>query len=136
MNALDTNVWIYSHDSRDAEKQRRAQQLIADAHPMVLPWQVGCEFVAAARRLEQFGFSQEDAWAALDDMRAMAAVVAMPTSQVWPAARDLQARFSLSFWDAVIVAACLEAGVQTLYTEDFGGVPVVDGLNVVNPFAP
>jgi predicted nucleic acid-binding protein len=33
----------------------------------------------------------------------------------------------------MIVAACLEANVQTLYTEDFG-YSSIDGLEIVNPF--
>ncbi len=42
-------------------------------------------------------------------------------------------RFSLSHWDSMIVAACLEANIQTLYTEDFGYLSI-DGLGIVNPF--
>jgi predicted nucleic acid-binding protein len=44
MNAIDTNVWLYSHDTRDPHKQGIAQQLIATMRPLALPWQVGCEY--------------------------------------------------------------------------------------------
>jgi len=37
MNAIDTNVWLYSHDTRDPHKQRLAQQLVAAARPLALP---------------------------------------------------------------------------------------------------
>ena len=50
MNAIDTNVWLYSHDTRDRRKQRLAQRLVAAVRPLALPWQVGCEFVAASRK--------------------------------------------------------------------------------------
>ena len=30
MNALDTNIWIYSHDARDEGKRQKAQELIAN----------------------------------------------------------------------------------------------------------
>jgi predicted nucleic acid-binding protein len=30
MNVLDTNIWIYSHDSRDVIKQEKAQRLIGE----------------------------------------------------------------------------------------------------------
>jgi hypothetical protein len=53
MNAVDTNVWLYSHDTRDPRKQALAQQLIASTRPLALPWQVGCEFIAASRKLPQ-----------------------------------------------------------------------------------
>ena len=58
MNALDTNIWIYSHDTRDPEKQRRAQELIRTVQPLAPLWQVGCEFIAASRRLASMGFGQ------------------------------------------------------------------------------
>ena len=47
---------------------------------------------------------------------------------------DLSERYSLSYWDSMIVAACLEAQVDTLYTEDMGAPAVYDGLQLVNPF--
>jgi predicted nucleic acid-binding protein len=75
MNAIDTNIWVYCHDARDGEKQRAAQQLIETAESMALPWQVGCEFIAAARKLQPFGFTQEEAWQSLEDMQAMAAAI-------------------------------------------------------------
>ncbi|MFO8041509.1 MAG: hypothetical protein R6U67_18930 [Sodalinema sp.] len=42
-------------------------------------------------------------------------------------------RYSLSHWDAMLIAACLDVQVQTIYTEDFG-YPEIDGLRIVNPF--
>ena len=65
MNVLDTNIWIYSHDTRDPHKQARAQQLIATVRPLALPWQVGCEFIAACRKLAPAGFTETQAWSAL-----------------------------------------------------------------------
>src|SRR5207248_5375174 len=55
MNAIDTNVWLYSHDTRDPRKQGIAQQLIAATRPLALPWQVGCEFVGASKKLATVG---------------------------------------------------------------------------------
>jgi len=75
-------------------------------------WQVGCEFIAACRKLEAAGFSQEDAWAALEDMCNMADTVFMPDTDLWAETHRLQQRYGLSFWDALIVAACYKAGVQ------------------------
>ncbi len=56
-----------------------------------------------------------------------------PTWAVINRAEDLMSRFSLSHWDSMVVAACLEANVETLYTEDFG-YSDIDGLKIVNPF--
>lgn len=43
-------------------------------------------------------------------------------------------RFSLSFWDALLIGTCLEAGVERLYSEDFDAYPEIDGLQIINPF--
>jgi predicted nucleic acid-binding protein len=47
----------------------------------------------------------------------------------------LMVLYSLSFWDATIVGACLDGGVTRLYTEDFGAYARIDGVEIVNPFA-
>jgi len=41
----------------------------------------------------------------------------------------------VSFWDALIVAGCLEEGVGTLYSEDIPSRGEFGPLRVVNPFA-
>lgn len=100
MNAIDTNIWVYRHDTRDPAKQQAAKQLIGASQPLALPWQVGCEFIAACRKLQPFGFNLDDAWDALSDMVGMATAVLLPVPDLWAETRALQGRFSLSFWDA------------------------------------
>jgi predicted nucleic acid-binding protein len=134
MNALDTNIWLYRHDTRDLDKQQKSKRLIDETRPWVLLWQVGCEFIAASRKLEPFGFSQKDAWDALADMQTIAHGIVLPVPQLWSEARTLQVQFSLSFWDARIVAACIRGGVTRLYTEDMGAPRTINGLSLVNPF--
>ena len=135
MNAVDTNVWVYSHDSREPVKQQIALDTVAAARPMLLPWQVGCEFIAATRKLQPLGFTTDDAWRNLDNMRQMARGVAMPDIADWNTARDLATAEMLSFWDALLLATCLRHGVKTLYTEDLGSPRTIRGTQVVNPFA-
>ena len=134
MNALDTNVWLYAYDARDPLKQNKSQELMANLQPLVLLWQVGCEFVAAARKLEPLGFAREQAWDALAKMQAAVDAVLLPDSEMWLVAPDLQDRFSLHFWDALIVAGCLRGGVKTLYSEDFTHGLKIDDLQIVIPF--
>lgn len=136
MNALDTNIWIYSHDHRDVRKQQTAQQLIAAVRPLALPWQVGCEFIAASRKLTAQGFDEAKAWLALAKMQAMADVVLLPEPPLWAETRSLQQKHMLSFWDALLAAICIRENVQTLYTEDMGAPRMIDSLSLVNPFLP
>ena len=46
----------------------------------------------------------------------------------------IRSRYSLSTWDGLLVATCLEGGVQRLYTEDFDAYREIDSLEIVNPF--
>ncbi len=134
MNAIDTNVWIYRYDAREPTKQQIAEQLIQTVRPLILLWQVGCEFVAASRKLAAIGFTENQAWAALTYMQSIVSQVALPDPQVWADAQPLQQRHGLSFWDALLVAASIRAGVQKLYTENLGAPRAIDGLTLVNPF--
>jgi predicted nucleic acid-binding protein len=134
MNAIDTNVWLYSHDARDPGKQAIAQQLIASTRPLALPWQVGCEFIAASRKLAAVGFTESHAWAALAAMQVLADDILLPVPDIWQEAQSLQGSYTLSIWDALLVAACLRGGVSALYTEDMGAPRNIGGLSLINPF--
>jgi len=51
-------------------------------------------------------------------------------------ALDIAGRYGFSWFDRLVVAAALEAGCDTLYTEDMQHGQVIDGkLTVTNPFA-
>ena len=132
INAVDTNILIYVNDPRDRVKQEIAASLVSSLTDGVLLWQVACEYLAASRKLEPLGYDKAQAWQYIRDLQQVWHTV-LPTWSVMNRAEDLLNRFSLSYWDAMIVAACLEANVQTLYTEDFGYLSIA-GLSINNPF--
>ena len=134
MNAIDTNILVYVHDDREPEKKALARDLIDQLEAGVLIWQVACEYIAAARKLAPQGYTAQDARQDVDDLRSMWMTI-LPNWRVFDGSAGLTQRYSLSSWDSLLVAACLEAGVETLYTEDFGGYAEIDGLKIVNPFA-
>jgi predicted nucleic acid-binding protein len=49
-------------------------------------------------------------------------------------AKALHLARGASLWDALILAACLEAGVEIFYSEDLPGFDDFEGLQIVNPF--
>jgi predicted nucleic acid-binding protein len=59
----------------------------------------------------------------------------IPSEAVFQISFDLRARFSLSHWDSMLLAACKEAGVTTLFSEDMDPGTDYGGLTIVNPFA-
>ncbi|MFN7338382.1 MAG: nucleic-acid-binding protein, contains PIN domain protein, partial [bacterium] len=69
MNAVDTNVLIYVNDSRDPGKQTIAASLVANLTEGVLIWQVACEYLAASRKLEPFGYDRAQAYQYIRDLQ-------------------------------------------------------------------
>jgi len=55
--------------------------------------------------------------------------------EVVEAAWAAQDRYSLSWWDVLIVAAAGRSGCRFLLTEDLQDGQRLDGIEVVNPFA-
>jgi predicted nucleic acid-binding protein len=134
MNAVDTNVLVYAHDPRDPVKQNQAVALIASLTDGVMLWQVACEYIAAIRKLAAFGLSQQQAYTDLQRLRNLWAPV-VPSWAVMDHAEKLMITGNLSFWDALIVGACVESGVKTLYSEDFDtSTSAYTGVVIVNPF--
>ena len=132
MIALDTNVLIYACDRSNPGRQHTASELIERATDGVLLWQVACEFVAASRKLSGQGFTGSDAWSRLAEFQALFPLV-LPSAGALQRARELHLSSGVSFWDAMILAACTEAGVEILYSEDVPGL-ALGGLKVINPF--
>lgn len=134
MIALDTNVLIYCCDKRDPRRQQLALDLVARTGDGVLPWQVACEFIAASRKLSLQGFTATEAWQRLAEFLALFPLI-LPTPAVLDRARALHLQQQWAFWDAVLVSACLDAGVTRLYSEDLPGRTKIDSLEIVSPFA-
>ncbi|MGH9898677.1 MAG: PIN domain-containing protein [Pyrinomonadaceae bacterium] len=115
-----------------ATRAATAGQLIASLTDGVLLWQVACEFVAASRKLAAFGFTHEQAWREVHRLRSLW-MTKLPSWEIAERTEELMKQYSFSFWDALIVAACLESGISRLYSEDFDNSAAATGLEVINP---
>ena len=138
MNAIDTNVLVYSVDSDEPGKQAAAVGFLARINestvPTVLMWQVAGEFLNCLRRWEQRGkVNPSDTDGLLVDILSGYELIC-PTPDVIDVALRLYARNSLSHWDSMLIAACVEAGVTTLYSEDMSHGATYDTVTVLNPF--
>jgi predicted nucleic acid-binding protein len=54
--------------------------------------------------------------------------------QLYQRALDIQARYRYGFYDALIIAAALEAGCIRLYSEDLQHGQRIERLTIENPF--
>jgi len=139
MNAVDTNVFVYALDADEPVKQPKAQALLkrlaAEGVSTVLLWQVAGELLNNLRKRQSAGrMTASDVEAYIQDFLTMFPL-AFPNANVISGYFGLLARFSLSHWDAMLLAACNEAGVTTLFSEDLDPNTDYAGLTVVNPFA-
>ncbi len=132
--AFDTNVLIHSCDGSNPERQSKALTVLSTDDDAILCWQVAVEFIAASRKLAERGMTTKQAWERLDRFRETFRLV-FPSSAVLAQARQLHIEQHWSFWDGLIVAACLDAGVTRLYSEDLPGRKPPNGLEIINPFA-
>lgn len=132
MIAVDTNVFIYAYDTSSPDKRDRARALLIRLDGAILLWQVACEFIAASRKILSPEYDPVVIWQRLDEIRAVFPLIP-PTKAALELARSLHTSRGVSFWDAMLVGACLSAGVSTLYTEDLPGSRI-EGLEILNPF--
>lgn len=133
---VDTNVLVYAYDRGAGEKHERARALLESLWKSgsgALSVQVLQELYVNVRRKARRPVSAESARALVEDYLAWNPVI--NDGALLLAALDIETRYRLSFWDAMIVAAAEQAGAATLSSEDFNDGQTFERVQVVNPFA-
>ncbi len=130
---LDTNILLYGYDLDAPLKRAIAQSLIEQA------WLQPGHVAISVQVLQEFhvnfvrsGHLPAEATALIGDF------------SLWPVIDNslallrlglsLQARWQLSLWDAMIVAAAQTSGARELLTEDLSHGQDYGGVRAVNPF--
>ncbi len=134
---LDTNILVYAHDSTAGERHKKARDLVEESWQKrtgVISTQVLQELYVNVRRKARLPMSPPEARALIADYLRWQVVINGPESIL--EAIDIERRFGLSFWDALIVHAAQTAGVAVLYSEDLSHGQFYDSVRVVNPFLP
>jgi predicted nucleic acid-binding protein len=126
---FDTNILVYAQ--QDGAKAETARALLAQGG--VLSVQVLNEFAAVASRKlrknwDEIGAAIEDALALVDPPLPL-------TTALHEAARTIARDHGFAFYDALIVAAAVDAGCDTLLSEDMQNGRALGGLTIVDPFA-
>lgn len=132
---VDSNIWLYALLTPDRRvpdvRQQRARQFLDRLVRPVINAQVVrevCNNLLKKSALDESGLQR---W--ISDWYAICQV--HPDSQAQHLrASQLRQTLALSFWDSLIVAAALDAGCTTLYSEDMQhGQRIADRLTIVNP---
>lgn len=131
---VDTNIWLYAFISgSDATKSSTARQLLRDNEgSIVVSSQVINEVCVNLLKKAQVPESQIRQ---LVQSFCQKYPVILLDRPVQLSASQLRERFSFSFWDSMIVAAAIDCGAISLYSEDMqAGLKINERLTIVNPF--
>jgi predicted nucleic acid-binding protein len=131
---VDTNLLIYVFGSRRAEghdpRRDRAQELLL-GKPCISV-QVLNEFVDVCWRKVKLTWDEINGYLEVIEELCHSAI---PVSyEVHRSALKISMRHGLRIYDSLIVAAALESGCDTLYTEDMQHGQVIEGVRIENPF--
>jgi predicted nucleic acid-binding protein len=130
---FDTNVLLYGYDLDAPAKRLVAKSLIQTA------WRNPGRTAISVQVLQEFqvnfvrnGHAPAEAATLLEDFTAWPVID--NTLAVFRLGVSLQARWQLSLWDAMILAAAKTSGARELVTEDFSHGQDYGGVLVINPF--
>ncbi len=131
---VDTNMLVYAHDFTTGAKHERARALIEKLWSSgggVLSTQVLQELCINLRRKAARPLSIEGTRRLIEDYSRWEVVV--NTAESVLGALNLESRYQISFWDALIVQAAETAGAAVLYSEDLAEGQTYGAIRVVNP---
>ena len=134
---LDTNIFVCAFLASEPRKRAKAVELIEiclGSGRGCISFQVVQEFANVARKKFAMRLSSDDCKAFIDAAMQPLNRVASSNALVH-SALDLQDELKYSFYDCLMVAAAIQAGASTLYSEDLQHWQLVRGaLRIVNPF--
>ena len=130
---LDTNILLYAYDLGAPAKRAVALRLVEQG------WDTLGATAISVQVLQEFYVNLvrrgQTPTAAAEIVRDFAAwPVVDNTLDVLKAALDEHARWQLSLWDSLILAAARASGATELITEDLNHDQDYGGVKVVNPF--
>ena len=133
---IDTNLFVHSFDGEPLAKVRKANQLIRDAissQKGIVSYQVVQEFFSVAlRRFEQPMRPEEAEQYLATVFRPL--LVVHSSQALYNEGLQVVRRYQFAWYDALIVAAALQAKCGVLYSEDFQHGQLIGELQIRNPF--
>src|ERR1035441_4861457 len=133
---LDTNIFVYSFDQSAPVKAQKAAQLIRKAlttQKGLISYQVVQEFFNVAMKRFSQPMRAADAEQYLSTV--FRPLLGVHSSQaLYAEALHLHAQSGLSWYDALIVSAAIQARCDLVFTEDLQHGQRFGSLQVRNPF--
>jgi len=133
---IDTNIFIYAQDENDNEKAHKARELLIKTVKTKIGFistQVIQEFCNVALKKSDLPLKPSDITEVLEEL-LLPMLAHVPSERFYKEVLKLYERYSLSYYDAMIVQAAIDLNCDLLYSEDMHNGAHYDGVTVVNPF--
>ncbi|MFQ5990645.1 MAG: PIN domain-containing protein [Candidatus Methylomirabilales bacterium] len=133
---VDTNILIYGHDLDAGHKRALANALLKDLWATrlgLLSTQVLQEFYVNVTRKIPSPLSPATARNVVRGYCMWQVEVLGPDMIL--RASEIEERYELSFWDALIVTAALQGHAVKILSEDLNPGQAIEGVLIENPFA-
>ncbi len=131
---VDTNILMYAHDTAASEKHSRAKALVEElweSRSGVVSTQVLQELAVNLRRRAKKPLDAKATRDVVSDYLTWQVVVNGGDSIL--EALDVEVRYRISFWDALVVQAAQASGAEILYSEDLSDGQTYGTVRVINP---
>ena len=132
---VDTNILMYAHDKAAGAKHERAKAIVEELwrdRTGVVSTLVLQELSVNLRKKVR---QPVDAKATRDIVADyLAWQVIVNGGEAILDALDIEKRYQISFWDALIVQAAQSSGAEVLYSEDLADGQRYASIHVLNPF--
>ena len=133
---VDTNILVHAHDRTAGAKHERARQIVEHlwlTGEGVLSTRILQELCVTLRRKVTPSLSWEQVRHFVENYLAWEVVTNDPASVM--EAQDIEKRFKISSWDALVIHAAWRAGAAVVYSEDLSEGQRYESLRVVNPLS-
>ncbi|RPH54906.1 MAG: PIN domain-containing protein [Acidobacteria bacterium] len=132
---VDTNILMYAHDTSAGAKHERAKAILEELwrdRTGVVSTQVLQELAVNLRRKASRPLDAKATREIIVDYLTWQVVINGGESIL--EALDLEARYQVSFWDALVLHAAQTSGAEVLYSEDLSDGQTYGSVRVTNPF--
>jgi predicted nucleic acid-binding protein len=131
---VDTNILIYAHDLSAGDRHIKASAIIEslwEAETGVISTEVIQEFYVAVTRKIKNPLKLAEAREIIRNYLAWPVQINDPKTTI--RAYEIEEKSSLSFWDALIVAAALRLQAKKIISEDLNHGQIIEGILIENP---
>jgi predicted nucleic acid-binding protein len=131
---VDTNILVYAHDFSAGERHAKASAVIEslwEAGTGVISTQVLQEFYVTVTRKIKNPLKSAEAREIIRNYLAWPVQINDPETTI--RASEIEEKNSLSFWDALIVAAALRLQAKKIISEDLNHGQIIEGILIENP---